>query len=56
MRTPALLIAVTMLLPLAWGWAAHRLVAKVWPRGGQSGPGDRDREARLPIPPPIYHI
>ncbi len=51
----ALLVAVTALLPLVWGWVVHRLVARLWP-AGRPGPVNHGADARPPIPPITYSI
>lgn len=50
-----LLIAVTTLLPLAWGWGVHRLVARLWP-AGRPGAGPHGVDPHPSIPPISYHI
>jgi hypothetical protein len=50
-----LLIVVTALLPLVWGWGVHRLVARLWP-ASRPGSGHYDADPSPSIPPISYHI
>lgn len=50
-----LLIMVTVLLPLVWGWGVHWLVARLWP-ASRPGSGNHGADTRPPIPPISYHI
>lgn len=47
-----LLIVVTTLLPLVWGWGMHLLVARLWPTGR---PVSGDDEADAPTVPPLNY-
>jgi hypothetical protein len=49
------LILGSLVLPLMWGWAAHRLLAWLWPENHPLA-ADRDEKFHRPDPLADYQI